>query len=87
MTIFKYPLAVIDTQQLLLPPFSEILSAQLQGGRLTMWAMVNNEPPTEPRVIVIFGTGHAIPYRPSSLVFIDTVQQGPLVWHIFELLP
>jgi hypothetical protein len=32
--------------------------------------------------IRIFGTGHPIPER-DALVYIDTVQIAPFVWHIF----
>lgn len=81
--IYKYTLELDNVQKVPLPKDAQILSAQLQHGCLTMWALVspNNEP--EDRTIQIFGTGHDVPVLP--LYFIDTVQEGNFVWHIFEL--
>ncbi len=82
-TIWKYPIEVVQEQVLQIPQAGRILAVQPQGaGVLCLWAKVNPDLPNEPRIIQIFGTGHQIPS--SSKEYIGTVQQGPLVWHVFE---
>lgn len=87
MRIFKYTLQVTGRQTVNLPVGARILSVQFQHGYLTMWAAVNpDEKVTSARGIRIFGTGHEIDISEDriSTTYITTVQQGPLVWHIFE---
>lgn len=87
MTIWKYSLDAEDIQTLMMPEGAQILTAQMQGNALCLWAMVNPEKAKEKREIEVFGTGHpgsdAVPRR-----YIGTVQMqgGALVWHIFERL-
>lgn len=80
--IWKYPLQITDHQHLLIPEKAEILSVEFQGETLCLWAEVEMSYPKEDRVIQIVGTGN--PILNSGRKFIGTVQQGPLVWHIFE---
>ena len=84
-TIFKYPLAITDSQAVLMPVSAEILSVQFQGEYLCLWAAVNPSEKKHARVIHIFGTGHPIPDA-TKIRFIGTAQQfdGRLVWHVFE---
>jgi hypothetical protein len=85
MRIFKYPLRVTDHQSVPLPLGARILSVQFQDIWLSLWAAVDpKEALTEARHIRIYGTGHELD---SSGRFITTVQQGSLVWHIFEEAP
>lgn len=66
-------------------PFdAEILSAQLQGNGLCIWALVNPNNSTQARSIEIYGTGHDVP--DGRREFIGTVQPGALVFHVFERL-
>lgn len=44
-TIWKYPLAITDTQNVMMPEGAEILSAQMQGDTLCLWALVNPDAP------------------------------------------
>jgi len=87
-TIYKYPLAVTDFQEVLLPVGAEILTVQTQGETACMWALVNpNETQKEARNIEIFGTGHPIGYDMGiSRKYISTFQMhgGQLVFHAFE---
>ena len=88
-TIHKYPLAVVDSQHVLLPLGAEILSAQFQGIQLCLWALVDTDQPLRARSIVLLETGNAIPPvladNLSKKNFIGTVQEPnyPMVWHIF----
>ncbi len=86
-TVFKYELEVTDRQEIPLPPRATILSAQVQQGKVCLWAEVDYDELylAEPRHIRIHGTGHPVT---ESLRFIDTVQLsgGKLVFHVFEVL-
>lgn len=81
MTIFKYPLTRSTSQKVSMPEGAVILTAQMQGGTLCLWAKV--KPDNEPtmRRIRIFGTGQYFTGEPS---YIATVQDGQFVWHVFE---
>lgn len=83
--IFKYPLAITDSQSLLLPIGAKFLSVQFQGELLCLWALVDPEERNYQQTIRIIGTGHPITDS-EYLQFIGTVQQfdGQLVWHIFS---
>jgi hypothetical protein len=81
--VFKYSLMMADTQFVVMPETSEILSVQFQGEQLVMWAAVCADRPTIKQKIVIAGTGHPTDLR--GLRFVGTAQDptAPLVWHVF----
>lgn len=84
-TIFKYRLLISDRQVVNLPRGATILSAGLDpAGELCLWAAVDTDNPKQPREILIFGTGHLLPDI-VTLRFIGTVNQGPFMWHVFEV--
>ena len=82
--IWKYPLQITDYQTLRLPQDAQILSVQMQQGILCLWAKVNIDFPLENRHIAVVGTGNPIAFGIRAR-FIGTVQDGPLVWHVFEV--
>ena len=84
-TIYKYPLEITDRQVIEIPAGSEILSAQMQRGQLCLWVLVHTYEAPRHRDVYIFGTGNPIPqgFDRGYCLFVGTVQQGPLVWHIF----
>ena len=83
-TTWKFRLELADEQTLMMPEGAEILSAQMQGETLCMWALVEPDAPKQRRVIEIIGTGN--PASDTDRRYISTVQMcsGALVWHIFE---
>ena len=91
-TIWKYPIAMTDVQNVTMPVGAEILSVQPQGGELQLWAIVDPEAAPEFRVIECVGTGHwmhDVGGDGNIRKHIDTVQLcgGSLVLHIFEVTP
>lgn len=80
-TIHKYPLELADRQQVQMPAGATLLTAQVQYGQPTLWALVNPANPPECRAIRIVGTGN-----PAAGTYIATVQMhdGRVVWHLFE---
>lgn len=85
-TIWKYPLQVTDLQTLEIPQGAQILSAQIQSGQLTLWALVDTSNPCEKVKIEVVGTGNPIDDSFSDRKYISTVQMGPFVWHVFQRL-
>lgn len=80
--IYKYAL----TPKVLLPKDASILKAGMQSGGLYIWALVDpNETTKVERTFEIVGTGHSFDYERLKYTFIDTIFDGPFVWHIFEV--
>ena len=73
-----------DTQTVEMPEGAKILTVQMQGQTLCLWALVDVEPelPKQNREIEIIGTGNQIIEAPRR--YIATTQCGPWVWHVFE---
>jgi hypothetical protein len=83
-TIYKYELAIDDTQELMLPEGAEILTVQMQDGYPRLWALVDPHAPKKRRYIDIYGTGHPVGDKHGQ--YLGTFQEhgGQLVWHVFE---
>lgn len=84
-TVYKYPLEIADVQTVHMPRRAVILTVQNQGGKLCLWAELDNQEKVCERTIEIFGTGHQIS-AVDNRVYIGTAQQlnGALVWHVYE---
>lgn len=84
-TIYKYNLELgDDTQSLSLPKGAKILTVQIQGNYLCLWALVDKEAEEyESRTILICDTCHDAG-ECTAEHYIATVQVGIFVWHIFE---
>ena len=68
-----------------MPQGARILSAQVQHGRVQLWALVDTEAPVVQRNVVPYGTGHPLPHGDPGK-FVGTVQldDGALVLHLFD---
>jgi len=92
-TIFKYPVKISGMswhlQTIDLPVGAEPLSFHLQNGQPCLWAMVDPDAPTAPRIFLVAGTGGPICQDPLSLLFVGSVlmHDDALVWHLFEVFP
>lgn len=86
-TIFKYPLSVIDEQEISMPVSARILCVQVQRGVPCLWALVDPDDSQTPRSIRIVGTGHPIRWGAGIEHYIGTFQalEGALVFHVFEV--
>jgi hypothetical protein len=82
--IYKYPLAVTDTQTVLMPRRFRVLSVGTQTGGLFVWALVD-ETTTETVLtkFLVVGTGNPADAAYHQATFIGTVQMPPFVWHVF----
>lgn len=89
MTIWKYPLSVVNNQILSMPTGAKILCVQTQRETPVLYAEVDPQKPTTSRYIEIYGTGHRLKYYDTSPpVYIGTFQlrSGDLVFHVYERL-
>lgn len=82
IAVWKY-IVEVDGPPVEMPTGAEILTAQMQGGDICIWARVNTEMQPEQRTIIIAATGEGIS---PGLAYIGTVisPRTGLVWHLFE---
>lgn len=87
-TIWKFQLELKDYQQIEMPTSSDILTAQIQNSYITIWALVCDFNPKEKRIFEIYGTGLPFPNnnQEGDRTHISSMQSGPAVWHLFELI-
>ncbi len=79
--IFKYELVgMLSTIEL--PSESRVLSVQKQYDSICMWVEVDITKPKVVRKFRLIGTGHYFDFTRMS--YVGTVQDGSLVWHIYE---
>lgn len=85
--IYKYPLNAVTYQKVTMPAKSEILTVQVQGDTICLWALVNPDAELKERTIEIYGTGHLL-IDSDSLLYISTfmLESNSLVFHVFERL-
>lgn len=87
-TIYRFEFLANDRVTINMPRGARILSV-LPSDRLdygiAMWALVDTAQPSEPRHLLVFGTGH--PLLQGLARFLGTVSHGNLVWHVFEPAP
>ena len=84
--IHKYALKLDFGMQILkMPMGAEILTAQIQGEQLVLWAKVNSDVPAADRKFEIVGTGQSVQ---PNVFHISTIQSmsGTIVFHLFEIL-
>jgi len=86
--IYKYPLAMLDRQEILMSSDAEILTAQTQEGKIFIWALVNKTAAIEKVSFEIHGTGNPIPdlQEGERRQWVGTVQIYAMVWHIFKII-
>ena len=84
-TIWKFPLESQEYSEIEMPHGAEVLAAQVQNKTICLWATVDPEAPKQPRMFQICGTGISM-LEHVERNYIATVQIGPYVFHIFEVL-
>lgn len=85
-TIWKFPFDVDDRVGIDMPKGAKLLAVQLQGDTPCLWAEVDPGAKKESRLFAVFGTGNQMPREMGySDVYVGTFQEGPFVWHLYEL--
>lgn len=83
-TIYKYPLEIREGQCVDMPEGAIILSVQLQNDKPQLWVLVDTLRPLESRYIKIYGTGNPCDGSPNKFIGTFQMNDGRLVWHVFE---
>lgn len=84
MTIWKYPIGTQEWQAVDMQAGARILSVQVQDAEACLWALVDPDQPTTPRIVHVRKTG-----RPCDGLeaenFVGTIQGsgGLIVFHVF----
>lgn len=85
-TIYKYILPLLGgPQQIKLPQLHNILAIQVQNREICMWAEVDTDSPLGVWRYEIIGTGWEIKYQGYDREYLETVQVGSFVWHIYQI--
>lgn len=85
MRIWKWKLAATDVQTIEVPAGAKLLDVQAQGGLPNLWALCDENAPSTPRRIAIYGTGNPMPDEPGEYIATFQMHGGALVFHAFEL--
>lgn len=81
-TIFKYKLRPVVS----LPKDSVILKTAIQNGEMFIWVLIYpDETEMVDRNFEIIGTGHSFEFDYLTHTYIDSLFDGPFVWHIWEI--
>lgn len=81
MTIWKYHLALIDNQLIMMTEGARHLCAQVKNGEICVWALVDPKAATSVFQFAIVGTGNGM--NVVDFQYLSTVQRAPFVWHVF----
>ena len=68
-----------------LPIGAEFMTAAYQGEMPQAWFLCPMDAKSDPRIFLIVGTGWEI-HNKGEWKYLQTLFQGPYVWHLFELL-
>ena len=84
--IYKYPISAPGFNTLTLYKDYKILKLGYDPNRtLCIWAIVNTEKEKEEVQITLVGTGWPLDFETVNATYIDTINDGPYVWHAFEV--
>jgi hypothetical protein len=86
--IYKYPIKMRPGHNYLkLNKGYKILKLDYDPNKiLCIWALVDNEIEEKKEVdITLVGTGWPLDINPEVATYIDSVVDGPYVWHAFEV--
>lgn len=83
-TIWKFAIPDSTVVTLTMPQDATPLSVQMQCGSPVLWALVDPEAPKVERTFHVVGTGWDFDPTGTSYVGTFQVQEGLLVFHLFE---
>ena len=83
--VYKFPLMVAKLQRIKMPKNSTILTVQIQGQRVCLWALVDIDKGLEDRFFAIFETGKQVPENILRYVGTFQIPEENFVGHVFEM--
>lgn len=84
--IWKFPLQLVDYQEVIVPGGVGPLCVQVQDGAPCLWAEVDPDASSGALAVMIFGTGHALDESEHKRFrYLSTFQMhgGALVFHAY----
>ena len=84
VTIWKYVIKCKDAQSVELPKGAKILTLQMQYGLVCIWAEVDPDATLEDVVLLTVGTSHSLPLSRGKYIGTYQLEQGALVFHVYE---
>jgi hypothetical protein len=85
--IWKFPLQKADLQRVEMPESAEVLTVQVQGDQICLWAYVDPTDRKRARFFDVVPTGSELPddfLYSHRYVGTFQLQGGALVFHVFE---
>lgn len=82
-TIWKFKITKSE-QYYELPAGARVLRFAPQNGSTYFWALLDQNAPLARRAFGVFGTGWDIP---DDATHMQSCEDGPYIWHLFELVP
>ena len=80
-TILKYEVQNTDRPVIVMPDGANILAVGMQNDNMFLWADVDTDNGERRYELRVIGTGHPVPF---GMTYVNTVFQGPFVWHIYK---
>jgi hypothetical protein len=81
--IWKYVLRLAERTVLRMPEGAQVLSVQVQGGGISLWALVDADARQVDRTFVLRKTGCDCD-GVARWTYLATVFYDSYVWHVFE---
>lgn len=85
MVIWKSKLQISDRQIIEVPSGATMLTSQIQKDELVLWYQCIESSAKVTRTIAIYGTGNPMPSNPGKYISTFQIQNGDLVFHVYEL--
>ena len=82
--IWKFPFSVHDRIGLTMPHGAKPLTVQMQNATACLWALVDVTAPVSVRKFRLYGTGHEHDEISGEYVGTFQMDNGALVFHLFE---
>ncbi len=84
--LLKYAMNLKRHQILEMPRGAQIISANIQPGRgVFCWAIGDTCAPMVDHAVAVLATGDKCGIDIRTSHFVDTIYDGPYVWHVFSL--
>ena len=83
-SVWKFPIQRADAYTIDMTKDAEILHVGVQKNEPFMWARVDPDAPKERRGFRVAGTGHALYGAPEKHYGSFMLNDGALVFHVFE---
>lgn len=81
-TIGKYALLGAQIERVNVPRGARVLTVQMQGAQVCLWALADSREPLVTMTVWVFGTGFEMPEEVGR--YLSTVQtRDGFVWHYF----